>query len=69
MSGESSKVILRQMAAGYSCGYGFQYQLWGEAGLRLVVGGVGGGGVVWEDYGDTGNEWNQVSGTNYKHLQ
>ena len=59
ITGEGSKVILHHTAAGYSCGYGFSYQLWGGAGLQVRVG--GGGGVIWEDYGDTGEEWKQVS--------
>ena len=58
VSGKSSKVILRHTAAGYSCGYGFSYQLWGGAGLRLMVG--EGGGVIWEDQGDTGAVWKRV---------
>ena len=62
VTGEGSKVILRHTAAGYSCGYGFSYQLWGGAGLEVRVGGEGGeGGVVWKDRGDTGNEWKQVN--------
>lgn len=58
--GQSSKVILEHTAAGYSCGYGFSYQLWGGVGLQVRVGGEG-GGVVWEDSGDTGGKWKQVS--------
>ena len=57
--GQSSQVILRHVAAGYSCGYGFSYQLWGGAGLQVRVGG-GGGSVLWEDSGDTGDKWKQV---------
>ena len=61
VGGDGSKVILRHTAAGYSCGYGFSYQLWGGAGLQLRVGGEG-GSVVWEDHEDTsGYEWKQVS--------
>ena len=56
--GQSSEVILRHMAAGYVCGYGFSYQLWGGAELQVRV---EGGSVVWEDSGDTGDKWKQVS--------
>ena len=57
--GQSSEVILVHMAAGYSCGYGFSYQLWGGVGLQLKVGGEG-WRVVWEDNGDTSDTWKQV---------
>ena len=59
VSGEGSKVILEHMAAGYACGYGFSYQMWGGVGLQVRVG--GGGEVVWEDLGDTRGEWKKVS--------
>ena len=61
VTGEGSKVVLQHTAAGYACGYGFSYQMWGGVGLQVRVG--GGGEVVWEDRGDTRGEWKKVSST------
>ena len=71
VAGEGSKVILQHMAAGYSCGYGFSYQMWGGTGLQVRVG--GGGEVMWEERGDMRGEWKKVSSANdaveYYHHQ
>lgn len=59
LSTAGSKVIMLHSSAGYSCGYGFLYQLRGEVELRLQT--RGGGQVVWEAEGDTHQQWVQVS--------
>ena len=59
LSSAGSKVIMLHSSAGYSCGYGFWYQLRGEVWLQLQT--LTGGEVVWEAEGDTHQQWVQVS--------